>query len=191
MPPRPGVRPREARHHRRPRLHWLAIDPLDLVERAIDEIVLIDNLSTQRLASLFDLRSDFPTRFIDGDIRSLDLSTVIEPGDVVIHLAALTGVDASLGDPKLVEDVNVIGTVRVAQACAARGARLLFLSSTSVYSSLDGAADEASISRRRRHSIATRSASGTPSSALPPWRPRPPCAMPWRVAAPSTVPRRA
>jgi nucleoside-diphosphate-sugar epimerase len=111
---------------------------------AIDEIVLIDNLSTQRLASLFDLRSDSLMRFIDGDIRSLDLSTVIEPGDVVIHLAALTGVDASLGDPKLVEDVNVSGTVRVAQACAARGARLLFLSSTSVYSSLDGGADETS-----------------------------------------------
>lgn len=110
----------------------------------IDEIVAIDNLSTQRHASLFELGSGRPVRFIEADIRTFDLDTVIAPQDIVVHLAAMTGVEASLGDPHLVDAVNVAGTVRVAQACAARGSRLLFLSSTSVYGGGDGELDEAS-----------------------------------------------
>ena len=110
----------------------------------IEDIVAIDNLSTQRHASLFDLGSGRPVRLIEADIRTFDFDTVLGPEDIVVHLAAITGVEASLGDPPLVDEVNVAGTVRVAQACAARGSRLLFLSSTSVYGGRDGEVDEAS-----------------------------------------------
>jgi nucleoside-diphosphate-sugar epimerase len=109
---------------------------------AFDELVLIDNLSTQRHASLFDLEPAPPVKFIEADICTYDFDAVIERDDVVVHLAAITGVAASLGDSRLVDEVNVAGTLRVAAACAAGGARLLLLSSTSVYGGIDGRVDE-------------------------------------------------
>ena len=109
---------------------------------AVDEVVLIDNLSTQRHDALFDLVLDRPARFIEADIRTFDLATVLDRGDIVVHLAALTGPEATLGDPHVVDAINVDGALRVAAACAERGAKLLFLSSTSVYGGIDGEVDE-------------------------------------------------
>ena len=109
---------------------------------AVDEIVLIDNRSTQRHDALFDLALDRPARFLDGDIRTLDLATIVDRGDIVVHLAALTGPEATLGDPLVVDATNVDGALRVADACAESGAKLVFLSSTSVYGGVDGEADE-------------------------------------------------
>ena len=51
-----------------------------------------------------------------------------------MHLAALAGVRPSIADPARYADVNVIGTQRILDACAAHGAsRLAFASSSSVY----------------------------------------------------------
>lgn len=111
---------------------------------AIDEIVLIDNLSTGRHDALFDLALARPARFVEADIRTLDLAGVLERGDVVVHLAAMTGPEATLGESRLVDQINVDGALRVAAACAERGAKLVFLSSTSVYGGLDGNVDETS-----------------------------------------------
>ena len=74
---------------------------------------------------------------VEGDLRAPDdLARAFAgpPPDAVIHLAALAGVQPSLVDPARYADVNVTGTVRVAEACRARGVqRLLFASSSSVY----------------------------------------------------------
>jgi nucleoside-diphosphate-sugar epimerase len=109
---------------------------------SVDELVLIDNLSTHGQHALFDFAPQRPFSFIEGDIRTLDLEQVLSPGDVVIHLAAITGSEAGLTDRALVDEVNVAGTARIAHACAERDARLLFVSSTSVYGGVDGAVDE-------------------------------------------------
>lgn len=108
----------------------------------VDELLLIDNLSTQGVGAVFNLSSTLPVRFLEGDIRTMDFDRVFERDDVVIHLAAITGSEASLGDRALVDEVNVAATARIAQACADREARLLFLSSTSVYGGCDGVVDE-------------------------------------------------
>ena len=105
----------------------------------IEEIVLIDK---PKGLSPHGGEWRRPARFIEGDIRTFDLAAVLDRGDIVVHLAALTGPDATLGDPAEVDAINVHGALRVAAACAERGARLVFLSSTSVYDGIDGDVDE-------------------------------------------------
>jgi nucleoside-diphosphate-sugar epimerase len=60
----------------------------------------------------------------------------------VIHLAAITDATESFAHRDRVEEVNVRGTERVARACAATGARMVFLSTTSVYGTQERVVDE-------------------------------------------------
>lgn len=106
------------------------------------EIVMIDNFLTQRYCSLFDLPAAGNYRFLEADILSFDLSTVVASGDVVIHLAAITDAANSFGNAEQVEQVNLTGTKVVAELCAARGARFVFLSTTSVYGTQQEVVDE-------------------------------------------------
>ena len=54
------------------------------------EIVMVDNMMTQRYASLFDLPAVGRYQFIEADVRSVDLRPLIEGAHVVVHLAAIT-----------------------------------------------------------------------------------------------------
>src|SRR6476659_7638978 len=82
-----------------------------------EEVVLFDNLSTQRYCSLFDLPQEVPFRFVEGDICTDDLDTLFDGVDVVVHLAAMTNAVASFDVQERVERVNFDGTARVAAAC--------------------------------------------------------------------------
>lgn len=97
------------------------------------EIVMIDNLATQRYASLFDLPAHGKYRFLEADVMTADLAGVFAGSSVVIHLAAITNAAGSFANRDQVELVNHHGTERVALACATTGAKLVYLSSTSVY----------------------------------------------------------
>lgn len=108
-----------------------------------DEVVLFDNLSTQRFCSLFNLPADVPFRFVEGDICADDLDAVFAGADVVVHLAAMTNAAASFDVQARVEQVNFEGTARVAAAAARQGCRLVFLSTTSVYGTQAETVDEA------------------------------------------------
>ncbi len=114
-----------------------SIDPEDY-----DNVVLLDNLSSQRYCSLFNLRKDVPFRFIEDDICTADLEKHMENIDVVLHLAAVTDAAGSIHIKDRVWRVNVEGTERVARACIARNCRLLFPSSTSVYGTQKELVDE-------------------------------------------------
>lgn len=111
-------------------------------ERWRAEVVLIDNLSTQRYASLFNLPMSATFRFIEADIRTADLEQLFRGVDVVVHLAAITDATSSFGKAEEVEAVNLGGTERVARASAAVGAALIFPSTTSVYGVSSGVVDE-------------------------------------------------
>ena len=105
----------------------------DLGPGEFSEVVLLDNLATQRYCSLFGLPAGVPFRFVEADVCSADLGALFAGIDVVIHLAAVTNAAGSFENQAQVENVNYEGTERVARACAVAGARLLFLSTTSVY----------------------------------------------------------
>lgn len=97
------------------------------------EAVLIDNLATQRYPSLFDLPAHGRYRFIEADVRAIDLRPLFHGAEAVVHLAALTDAEGSVARAAAVEANNYQATEAVAMACLETGARLLHLSSTSVY----------------------------------------------------------
>ncbi len=106
------------------------------------EVVLLDDLLTQRYCSLFNLPKGVPFRFIEADIRSCDLNALLAGADAVLHLAAITNAEGSFDKQKEVEQVNYEGTKRVAEACVAAGCGLVFLSTTSVYGTQCEVVDE-------------------------------------------------
>jgi len=115
----------------------------EIPETAPDtEIVMIDNLSTQRYCSLFDLPSHGKYQFLEADILKDELSSIFVDTDVVVHLAAITNAAGSFEIREQVEQVNFNGTERVARECIKNDCALVFLSTTSVYGSQRDKVDE-------------------------------------------------
>lgn len=106
------------------------------------EIVMIDNLATQRYASLFELPAGARYRFVAADVLACDLPALVEGAGAVVHLAAVTDAAGSFGMREQVERVNLAGTEAVARACARAGVPLVFPSTTSVYGVQGGSVDE-------------------------------------------------
>lgn len=105
-------------------------------------IVVIDNLQTQRFCSLFNLPKTLSYEFVEGDVKTLDLSPYLEKVDAAIHFGATTDAAGTAGNPNLIFDNNLPGTEAVAKACIAKGVPMLFPSSTSVYGVQEGLVDE-------------------------------------------------
>jgi nucleoside-diphosphate-sugar epimerase len=103
--------------------------------RHIDGVVAIDNLSTLRYSSLFNLPK--PVEFIESDAikDKLDFSG----HEVVVHLAAKT--DAANSDNDTLFH-NLEATRKVVDECKRVGAYLIYVSSTSVYGQAGGIVDE-------------------------------------------------
>lgn len=107
-----------------------------------DQVILLDNLSTQRYCSLFNLPEGVPFQFVEADVCTADLESLFQGIDVVVHLAAITDAANSFENADQVEKVNYEGTERVARVCAAIGARMAFFSTTSVYGTQEELVDE-------------------------------------------------
>src|SRR6185436_14180124 len=78
------------------------------------EIVILDNLSTQRYCSLFNLPGEGSYHFIEADVLTADLTAICTGADVVVHLAAATDAANSFQNKEHVETTNYVGTERVA-----------------------------------------------------------------------------
>ena len=105
-------------------------------------IILLDNLESQRFCSLFNLPADRTYRFIEADVRTVDLDSALAGIDVVVHLAAITNAEASASRQAEVESVNLNGLKRVADACLKHRVKIIFPSTTSVYGSQAERVDE-------------------------------------------------
>ena len=105
-------------------------------------IVMIDNLMTQRFPSLFNLPHNVKYQFIEGDVREMDLGPLFNGADVVIHLAAITDAAGSIDRAEEVEANNFQSTFKVSKACLESNASLIALSSTSVYGTQNDQVDE-------------------------------------------------
>jgi len=106
------------------------------------EIVMLDDLSTQRYCSLFDLPIEGRYRFIEADVLTADLASLFAEADAVVHLAAITDATSSFENQAKVEEVNFAGTQKVARACLDAGCALIFPSTTSVYGTQADIVDE-------------------------------------------------
>ena len=97
------------------------------------EIVMIDNMMTQRYSSLFNLPTFGRYRFIEADVTRVELRPLLDDTHVLIHLAAITDATGSFDKAELLESNNYQATLKVAEACAQTDTRLITISSTSVY----------------------------------------------------------
>ena len=105
-------------------------------------VVMVDNMMTQRFPSLFNLPSNSNYSFIEGDVSQIDLKPVFFGAKVVIHLAAITDAAGSIDKAEELEANNFQSTLRVAEACIEADASLIAISSTSVYGTQKDQVDE-------------------------------------------------
>jgi UDP-glucose 4-epimerase len=106
------------------------------------EVVIVDNMLTQRYCSLLDLPDKGWFRYVRADVRTADMEEIFAGADAVLHLAAITNAPESFENEQETETVNFLGTTRVAEACAAVGVPMLFPSTTSVYGMQETLVDE-------------------------------------------------
>ena len=105
-------------------------------------VVVLDDLSTGVLD-----RVPAKARFVEGDLRTFDFEPLLraERIDTILHHAAQIDVRKSVEDPVFDAEVNVLGTIRLAQAALAAGVtQIVFASSGgAIYGDPEGfAADE-------------------------------------------------
>lgn len=101
-------------------------------------VTVIDNAAADPVAGTVGS----PLDLVNEDILTANLDRALAGADVVVHLAAIVGATAGQHDPALMNEINVNGTRRVAEACLRTGAPLVFPSTTSVYGSRRAVVDE-------------------------------------------------
>jgi len=99
------------------------------------EVIVLDNLYTGRVKNIEQCRDNRKSRFVHGDVRSLDLvKRLVKDVDAVFNEAAVVSVSRSLEDPILANEVNVGGTLNLLKVCLDSGVkRFVQASSASVY----------------------------------------------------------
>ncbi|ORB00542.1 UDP-glucose 4-epimerase [Mycolicibacter minnesotensis] len=89
------------------------------------QVVGLDNFATGRALNIEHLADDAGFSFVEADIVSADLGAILaqHQPEVVFHLAAQIDVRHSVADPVFDASVNVVGTIRLAEAARAAGVR--------------------------------------------------------------------
>lgn len=99
-----------------------------LVDRLLVDghtVVGVDNFASGRATNLEHLVDEPDFFFVEADIVTADLGAVLDEyrPEVVFHLAAQIDVRRSVAEPQFDASVNVVGTVRLAEAARRTGVR--------------------------------------------------------------------
>ncbi|MUM19569.1 NAD-dependent epimerase/dehydratase family protein [Mycobacterium sp. CBMA271] len=99
-----------------------------LVDRLLadgHEVTGLDNLATGKVSNLEVAEAQSRFTFVKDDIVEADLNAVVAEysPEVIFHLAAQIDVRHSVADPQFDSSVNVVGTVRLAEAARKAGVR--------------------------------------------------------------------
>ena len=110
----------------------------------LKKVYLIDNARSNNLNVLFNLKyKKIKFNFIEGDlIQEKVLKKVKDKIDVVIHLASITNAEASFEFKKLIYSNNLGIFKKICKFCIKKKAKLIHLSSTSVYGSQSSLVNE-------------------------------------------------
>ena len=104
-----------------------------LLERG-DQVVLLDDLSTGRLANIEHLNGRADAEFVLGSILNADLvDHVVSRVDTVFHLAAAVGVNLIVEKPLESMITNIRGTETVVEKAHKYGKRILVMSTSEIY----------------------------------------------------------
>lgn len=115
-----------------------------LVDRLIADghsVVGLDNFASGRATNLEHLADDSSFSLVEADIVDSDLDSILAQHipEVVFHLAAQIDVRQSVSDPAFDCSVNVLGTVRLAEAARKAGTRKIVHTSSggSIYGAVE------------------------------------------------------
>lgn len=112
-----------------------------LADDAVDEIVILDNLSRRQYALFSGHRSGGSVSFVEADILDgRNLAAAMVGIDAVVHLAASVQVPSQDGEAHAFDQVNNWGSAQVAAAIEDQPSvrRVVYLSSVTIYGSNDG-----------------------------------------------------
>lgn len=106
-----------------------------LVDLLIDDghdVVVVDNLSHGRPENLAQAQESGKLTFLEADVLEVDFDALVEKHrpEVIFHLAAQIDVRLSVEDPVHDAQVNVVGTVRLAEAARRAGVRRIVFTSS-------------------------------------------------------------
>ncbi|WP_046314810.1 NAD-dependent epimerase/dehydratase family protein [Mycobacterium sp. UM_Kg1] len=89
------------------------------------DVTGLDNFATGRATNIEHLADDPGFCFVEADIVNADLDAVLAQHrpEVIFHLAAQIDVRHSVADPVFDGTVNVLGTIRLAEAARSAGVR--------------------------------------------------------------------
>ena len=107
----------------------------ELLREEENEVIIVDNLSTGKMANLRKFDQSTNINFVRGSITDLNLLEGVFKGvDYVFHQAAIPSVPRSIKDPIASNNANVNGTLNVLVAARDCGVKkVVYASSSSVY----------------------------------------------------------
>ena len=99
-----------------------------------DQVILLDDLSTGRLANISHLTGRADAEFVLGSILNADLvDNVVSRVDTIFHLAAAVGVNLIVEKPLESLITNIRGTETVVEKAHKHGKRILVMSTSEIY----------------------------------------------------------
>ena len=99
-----------------------------------DQVILLDDLSTGRLANIGHLNGRADVEFVLGSILNADLVyNVVSRVDTIFHLAAAVGVNLIVEKPLESLMTNIRGTETVVEQAYKHGKRILVMSTSEIY----------------------------------------------------------
>jgi UDP-N-acetylglucosamine 4-epimerase len=106
-----------------------------LKDERVENVRVLDNLSTGFLRNIEPFFTDPRFEFMEGDIRDMDTcQKACEQIDRITHQAALGSVPRSINDPVTSNNVNITGTLHVFTAARDAGIkRVVYAASSSTY----------------------------------------------------------
>ncbi len=106
-----------------------------LKDERVENVRVLDNLSTGFLRNIEPFFTDPRFEFMEGDIRDMDTCRkACEQIDRITHQAALGSVPRSINDPVTSNNVNITGTLHVFTAARDAGIkRVVYAASSSTY----------------------------------------------------------
>ena len=110
--------------------------------KKIKKTILIDNLESNRFNSLFNLKKKSNFKFLIRDLSDNKSLDDVADVDLVIHLASMTNAEKSFYKKNKMYSNNIMCLKTVIKYCKRTKAKLIHISSTSVYGKQTKVVDE-------------------------------------------------
>ncbi len=101
--------------------------------KKIKKTFIIDNLESNRFYSIFNSKKKNNLNFLIRDLKKKDSLDDLKKIDYVIHLASMTNAEKSFGKKNKMYENNIECLKTVINFCKKKRAKLIHISSTSVY----------------------------------------------------------